>query len=41
MDELQKRSGLMNNLLVSLLDEKITKEEQFLLGIKAIITGWK
>ncbi|KRN09332.1 transcriptional regulator [Liquorilactobacillus mali KCTC 3596 = DSM 20444] len=41
MKELQDGSELLNSLLKSIQDKQFTSEEQFLMGIRAILVGWK
>ncbi|MFT8477398.1 MAG: TetR/AcrR family transcriptional regulator [Liquorilactobacillus sp.] len=41
MKDLQATSKLLNSLLTSLQNEQFTSDEQFLMGVRAILTGWK
>ncbi|MFT9456515.1 MAG: TetR/AcrR family transcriptional regulator [Liquorilactobacillus hordei] len=41
MKDLQNESQLLSNLLASLQDKQFTSEEQFLMGIKALLAGWR
>lgn len=41
MKELQDNSGPLSELLQALQTEQYTSEQQFLMGLKAILTGWK
>lgn len=41
MKELQDDSELLNSLLKSIQNKQFTSEEQFLMGIRAILVGWK
>lgn len=41
LENIQKKSDILNLLLSPLQDKKFTSDEQFQLGIKALINGWK
>ncbi|KRN28032.1 transcriptional regulator [Liquorilactobacillus mali] len=41
MKELQDDSELLNSLLKSIQNKQFTSEEQFLMGIRALLAGWK